>query len=159
MPTWKSPLSAASLPSRTRSWRAPSASCVADDRGDLAGDVGRAEARRVGHDVGGGRAADRQRGAQLLDRLGVAEGEHGRRATGRRGDLHGELDGALLVGADGEPDVPAVDGLAVLGEQHLAGGVGHPLDADQDVGHRISAIRSLAGSNSGVASTEPTVTG
>ena len=41
-------------------------------------------------------------------------------------------------------------------QEHLAGEVRHPLHADEDVGHRM---RSLAGSNSGVASIEPTVTG
>ena len=44
---------------------------VAHDRGDLAGHVGRAEAARVGLDVDGGGAADGERGAQLLDRVGA----------------------------------------------------------------------------------------
>ena len=65
-------------------------------------------------------AADRERGAELLDRLGVAEREHRRLATGRAGDLDGELDRALLVRAHGEAGVPAVDGLRVLGEHDLA---------------------------------------
>ena len=76
------------------------------------------------------------------------------------GDLHGELDRTLLVRAHGEARRPAVDGLAVLGEHDLLGAVGDPLDADQH-SHRSrhQRIRSFAGSNSGVASTEPTVTG
>ena len=39
---------------------------------------------------------------------------------------------------------------------HLTGRVDDPLHADQYVGHRM---RSFAGSSSGVASIEPTVTG
>ena len=149
MPTWKSPLSAASLPSSTRSWSR-------GDGGDLAGHVGRAEGLRVGDDVDRRGAADGERGAQLLDRVGVTEGEHGRRTAGRGGDLHRELDRALLVGAHREAGVPAVDGLAVLGQHDLARRVDDPLDADEDARHRM---RSLAGSRRAVASTEPTVTG
>ena len=130
---------------------------VADDGGDLAGDVGRAELLAVGHDVGGRGAPDRERGPHLLDGVGVAEGQHGGLSPGRGGRLHGELDGALLVLAHGEAGEAAVDRLPVLGQHDLAGGVGDPLDADQDAGHQ--RIRSLAGSSSGVASTEPTVTG
>ena len=109
MPTWKSPLSAASLPSSTRSCGAPGGLVVAHDRGDLAGDVGRAERRELGLDQRRRGAADGEGGAQLLDRVGVAEGQHGGLAAGRRGDLHGELDGALLVRAHREAGVPAVD--------------------------------------------------
>ncbi len=130
---------------------------VADHRGDLAGDVGRAGAGRVGHDVGRGGAAHREGGAELLDRLRLPQREHGRGAAGRGGHLDGELDGALLVGAHREPGVPAVDRLAVLGEHDLAGGVDHPLDADEDVGHQ--RILSLPGSKRPVASADPTVTG
>ena len=58
--------------------------------------------------------------------------------------------------------------LSVGGQGDLTGRVGNPLDADQDVDPRrrdsvgargAHRIRSLAGSRSGVASTEPTVTG
>jgi hypothetical protein len=104
---------------------------VPDDGGDLAGDVGRTEAGRVRLDVHGGAAAQRQCVAQLLGGLGRAEGQHGGSAAGGVGKPHGELHGALLVGADREADVAAVDRLAVLSEQDLAGGVGHPLDADE----------------------------
>ena len=158
MPTWKSPLSAASLPSRTRSWLVPSASCArttaAISRATSAGP----NVDESACDQRGRGGADRERRAQLLDRVGVAEGEHRGLAAGGRGDLHRELDGALLVRAHREAGVPAVDGLRVLGEHDLAGGVRDPLDADQDVAPCQRSL-SLAGSSSGVASTEPTTTG
>ncbi len=137
--------------------RAPLRLVVADHGRDLGGHVARSVAGRVGDDVGRGRAAQRQRGAQLVGGLGRAEGQHGRLSPGRGRDLHGQLHGAQLVVADREADVPAVDPLAVRGQQHLARGVRHPLQADEDVGHDL--IRSLSGSKSGVASIEPTVTG
>ncbi len=52
---------------------------IGRDHGDLARHVRRAEGLRVGHDVHGRGAADGQRRAQLLGRVGVAEGEDGRR--------------------------------------------------------------------------------
>ncbi len=94
--------------------------------------------------------------AQLLDGLRCAEGEHRRRTLGGGGGLHGDLDRALLVGAHRVAGVAPVDGEAVLGQHHLAGGVDDPLHADEYAGHRM---RSFAGSSSGVASIEPTVTG
>ena len=110
---------------------------------------------RLGDDLGGGRAADGERGAQLLDRLGVAEREHG--GLPLAGDrLDGELDRALLVGTHREAGATPVHGLAVLGEDDLLGAVGDPLHADKNVRHRS---RSFAGSSSGVASTDRTVTG
>ena len=100
--------------------------------GDRVRDVDRAE--RVGvrldeHAVG---APDGECRAQLLDGLGRTHGQHRHRAARRLGDLRRELDRALLVRADGEAHVPRVDGQPVVGQQHLAGHVRHPLDADQD---------------------------
>ena len=92
-----------------------------------------------------------------LDRVVVPERQHGGLAAVGAGDLGGELDGALLVRAHGEARVAAVDALAVLGEDDLARGVHDPLHADERIHHHL--IRSLVGSRSGVASTEPTVTG
>ena len=66
----------------------------------------------------------------------------------------------VLVCIKRVPDVAGVDPLPVGGQRHLAPGVGHPLDAHQHVRHRGQPlIRSLVGSNSGVASLLPTVTG
>ncbi len=73
MPTWKSPLSAASLPSSTSSGPAPSAprsrTTAASSRATSAGP----KPSRVGLDEDRGRAADGQRGAQLLDRVRLAQ--------------------------------------------------------------------------------------
>ncbi len=63
-------------------------------------------------------------------------GQHGRRALGRRGDLHGQLDRALLVRADGEAGEAAVDGLPSSVSTTSPAESGDPLDADQHVGHR-----------------------
>ena len=59
-------------------------------------------------------------------------------------------------------DQQGVDGHRVLAERHRSPDLRNPLDADQDV-HGSSLTqplsRSLAGSNSDVASADPTVTG
>jgi hypothetical protein len=129
-----------------------------DNGGDLLRDVGRAEHLRVGLYQGRRGRPDREHAAQLLDGLRRPDGEHRRGAGRGGGHLHGQLDGAALVVGDGEPDVAAVDRLGVVGELHLPRGLGDPLHADQDVDHQ-PLILSFVGSSSGVASTEPTVTG
>ena len=73
--TWKSPVSAASLPSSTRSYGSPAASAARDDGRDLGGHVGRAERDRVGLDQHPGVRAERERAADLLDRLGDADAD------------------------------------------------------------------------------------
>ena len=134
---------------------------VTHDRGDLGGDVGRPEGDGVGLDQDSGGAADAERRAELLGSVCVTDREHGRLPAGRSCDLHGELDGAVVVVAERVPDEARVRGLRVLGQQHLTREVRHPLDADEHVAsiRRGHLIRSLPGSSSGVASTEPTVTG
>ena len=81
------------------------------------------------------------------------------RAAEPLGQLDGLLHRALLVRADGEARGAGVDFLPVGGHQHLPADGGHPLDADQDVHPGQHRIRSLAGSNSGVAPATATVTG
>ena len=92
---------------------------------------------------------------ELLDGVVVSQRHDGRGAP-VGGDADRELDRALLVRARREAGVAPVDALGVLGEDDLARRVDDALDADQWVGH---LMRSLDGSRSGVASTEPTVTG
>ena len=83
--------------------------------------------------------------------------EVGRRATF---PLPG-VEGHYLHEATGADRAPGVRiELGVLGEQDFAGDVGHPLYAHQHVCHvRYPRIRSLSGSNSGVASAAATVAG
>ena len=148
MPTWKSPLSAASLPSRTRSCASPAASwsrtTAAISRATSAGPSAAGRPRRGSAAVQPTASAARSCStASASPRV-----THGGRAAGRGGDLHGQLDGALLVVAHREAGVAAVDGLGVLGEHDLAGGVGDPLDADEHVAGCAVAhqrIRSLVG--------------
>ena len=144
--------------------RATGGLVVADDGRELPGDVGRTEGVGLGEHMGGGRAADGQRQPQLLDRLGVAEGDRGG-LPAVAGDPDGELDRALLVRAQGVARPATVHRLSVVGEHDLLGPVGDPLDADQHSRRQSchqpchQRSRSLAGSRSGVASTDPTVTG
>ena len=110
----------------------------------------------VGHQVDGAVDADRQRVAQLLLGLRGAEREHGRAAAVGLGDADGLLDPALLVRTDREAEVAGLDRALVRGEDDLAAGDRHPLDADEDVHDRI---RALSGSKSGVEPATATVTG
>ena len=114
---------------------------LGDDVGDLPGDVGRPDGRGVGLDEHRGVATEGERAAELLDGVVRTDGQHGDRATGRVRHPDRQLDRAVLVVADGEPDEAAVDALGVVGEQDLPGRVRHPLDADQHVRHVIGSAR------------------
>ena len=103
--------------------------------------------------------AERQHVAELLGRLGRAEGEHRHVAAVPLDDLHGLLDRALLVRADREPGHPGVHLLPVGGEHDLAADHGDALDADHDVHRRSAPDPSFSGSNSGVEPATATVTG
>ena len=78
MPTWKSPVSAASLPSSTRSYGVPAASwsrtTAAISRATSAGPKRDGSASTWTAAV----QPTAERGAQLLDRVGGAERQHGR---------------------------------------------------------------------------------
>ena len=76
---------------------------------------------------------DRHRVAELLLGRGRPERQDGRRPALRLDDPDGLLDAALLVRADREPQEARVDGLAVGGQHDPAAGLGHALDADEDV--------------------------
>ena len=112
----------------------------------------------AGDEVDRARDADRHRVAKLLERLGRAEGEDHGLAAVLLDEAHGLLDRALLVRADGEPEVPGVDRAAVLGEGDPAGDRRDALDADQDL-HLRPGCGRFSGSNSGRAPTTATVTG
>ena len=75
---------------------------------------------------------DAGRIAELLLGLGRAEGHHCDLASVRLDDLDGLLDGTLLVGAGGEPQVGCVDGLAVGCDVDPGARSGHTLDADEN---------------------------
>src|SRR5699024_12820803 len=96
--------------------------------------------------------------AHGLDRPGGAHRQHGRGAAGRRGGADRELDRARPVRGHGVAESGTVDAGAGVVEGDGAGDVGDALDADEDV-HGYLLMRSLSGSNSGVESTEATVTG
>ena len=68
--------------------------------------------------------ADGDRVAQLLLGITRTQGEHGHLATMLFDELHGTFDGALLVGARGEPEVGGIDVLPVGGHVDLAPGAG-----------------------------------
>ena len=63
--------------------------------------------------------ADGDRVAQLLLGITRTQGEHGHLATMLFDELHGTFDGALLVGARGEPEVGGIDVLPVGGHVDL----------------------------------------
>ena len=113
------------------------------------GAVGLEQDRAVG--------AERHRVAQLLLGLGRAERHHRRRAAVGLDDPHRLLDAALLVRADREAEVAGLDRALVLGEDDLAAGQRHALDADEDVHH--DRMRLFSGSKIGVDPATATVTG
>ena len=71
-------------------------------------------------------------------------------------DPDGLLDAALLVRADREAEVAGLDRALVAGEDDLAAGDRHALDADEDVHERM---RVFSGSKIGVEPATATVTG
>ena len=72
-------------------------------------------------------------------------------------DPDGLLDAALLVRADREAEVAGLDRALVVGEDDLAAGDRHALDADEDVHH--DRMRVFSGSKIGVEPATATVTG
>ena len=159
MPTWKPPESADSLPTRMRSNGPPSASSArigVDERGRRRD---RIPVRAVGLEVDGALDADGHRVAQLVGGLGRAEGHDDGLAAVRLDEPDRLLDRALLVRADDEAEVRGVDAPAVGGQVDPAAGGGHALDEGEDAHRPQLRIRSLSGSNSGVAPATATVTG
>ena len=100
--------------------------------------------------------ADRHHVAQLLLGLGRSKRQHRARAAVLLDEPDRLLGAALLVRADREAEMAGRDRPLVVGEDDLAAGQRHPLDADEDVHERT---RVLSGSNTGVESLLATVTG
>ena len=139
MPTWKSPESAASLPSSTRSYDVPAASwsrtTAAISRATSAGPSVTGSASTSTAAVQPTPSAERSCSTDVRGTDRAARSP----SLGRRGDLHGQLDGAAVVVAQRVAHEAGVRGLRVLGEQHLAGEVRHPLDADEHVTRHVEA--------------------
>ena len=100
--------------------------------------------------------ADRHAVAELLLRLGRAEGHHHDLAPFGFDDAHRLLDRALLVRRDREAEMPGLERLRIVGEHHLPARERDALDADENPHERIL---SLSGSNGGREPTTSTVTG
>ncbi len=100
--------------------------------------------------------ADRHAVPELLLCLGRAEREHDDLTAARFDDAHGLLDGALLVRADREAEVPRLERLRVVGQDHAPAGDRDPLDGAEDLHERIL---SLSGSKGARDPTMSTVTG
>src|SRR6056297_2662174 len=92
----------------------------------------------------------------FLNAIG-AEGDQRDRPAVFLLELDGSLNRALLMRAECEAELVGVDGHPVLGQHDCAAERGIALDANADF-HQLT-IRSLFGSNSGVAPTRSTTTG
>ena len=122
-PTWKSPVSAASLPKRIRSNGAVRGLLGLDRLGDRAGGRDRVPLAAVGLEQDRPLDADRHRVAELLLGLGRPERQDGGRAALRLDDPDRLLDAALLVRADREAEEARVDVLPVGGQHDPPAGL------------------------------------
>ncbi len=128
--------------------------------GDRAGRRDRVPVGPIGLEQDRAFDADRERIAQLVGGLGRPERQHDRLSAVRIDQPDGLLDSAFLVRTDDEAEVARVDRPGVIGEDDPASGGRNALDEDEDA-HACGQlrIRSLSGSNSGVAPATATVTG
>ncbi|MEY9258740.1 hypothetical protein ABH903_001762 [Brevibacterium epidermidis] len=137
----------------------PRLGAIADDITDDLRNILGGEHGRVGRlDEDAVVRSHRHGRSQLLDRLGGTESERRDRPTGLGRGLDRELDGALLVRGHGVAEPGFVDPAAGGIKGDGTGDIGDAFDADEDV-HGYLRMHSLSGSNSGVESTDATVTG
>src|SRR5207302_4914718 len=112
---------------------APGGALGLDRLDDRRGGRDRIPLAAIGFEQDGALDAQRHRVAQLVDGGLGSQGEHGRTATVLLDQPHRFLDRALLVRADGKPEVAGIDFLAIRAERDMAGRRRHALDADQDI--------------------------
>ena len=154
MPTWKPPESADSLPKMIRSGCGSSAAIASTSAAAVASgsqsapSVSSRIARSAPIAIASRSCSSASAGPSVSTVTDAAAGLD---------DPHGLLDAALLVRADREAEVAGLDRALVRGEDHLAAGQRHALDADEDV-HQ-DRMRVFSGSKIGVEPATATVTG
>ena len=112
---------------------------LGDSVGDRPGRALRVPVRAVDRHQDGADGADADGVAQLLLGLRRPSVRTVTEPAVRLDELHGGLDGALLVRAGREAEVRRVDGLLVGGQVDPRARRRHPLDADQDLTFTVSA--------------------